>query len=175
MESKKIYLAGPDVFRKNAVEHMKMLKSLCEKYNLIGLNPFDNEINLINFDLKEAMTIFRGNYKLIDQCDYIVANLTPFRGACIDDGTAIEIGYGFKAGKIICGYSEFIHLKLKEVVEWCAPHGNSFGRKEGKIFTGIENFGLTHNLMIIGVIQESGGFIKKTFEEVLQKIKENEI
>jgi len=152
-----------------------MLKSLCEKYNLIGLSPFDNEIKLVNFDLKEAMIIFRGNYKLIDQCDYIVANIRPFRGACIDDGTAGEMGYGFKSGKIICGYSEFNHLKLKEVVKWCAPHGNSFGRKEEKIFTGIENFNLTHNLMIIGFIHESGGFIEKTFDEVLQKIKENEI
>ena len=41
---KKIYLAGFDVFRKDAVERGIILKNLCEKYGYEGLYPLDNEV-----------------------------------------------------------------------------------------------------------------------------------
>jgi nucleoside 2-deoxyribosyltransferase len=37
-----IYLAGPDVFRINALEHFIEMKKLCQKYGFNDLSPFDN-------------------------------------------------------------------------------------------------------------------------------------
>lgn len=165
---KKIYLAGPDVFRKDAKNHMEKLISICDKYGFEGLSPLDNEINVSNHDLNEALTIFRSNTELIDECDIVVANIQPFRGACIDDGTAFEIGYGFARGKLICGYSELYEMKLSEIVEKFSPENHL-----SDDFPGIENFGLSHNLMIAGAISDSHGIIAKSFEDVLKHFNKN--
>jgi nucleoside 2-deoxyribosyltransferase len=162
---RKIYLAGPDVFRTNAIEHMSKLKALCEQYGHIVLSPLDNEFIQTNNKLEDALSIFRGNIQQIDICDIIIANIQPFRGACIDDGTAGEILYGFAKGKIICGYSGFIDFKLSEIVAMFTPKLQNFD-----VFSIIENFNLSHNLMIVGAILDSGGFIAKTFEDILKLI-----
>ncbi|MDY0273631.1 MAG: nucleoside 2-deoxyribosyltransferase, partial [Advenella sp.] len=39
---KKIYLAGPDVFRHDAVDYGQQLKALCESFGFAGLYPLDN-------------------------------------------------------------------------------------------------------------------------------------
>lgn len=39
---KKIYLAGPDVFEKDALEVGKVLKALCNEFGFEGLFPLDN-------------------------------------------------------------------------------------------------------------------------------------
>ena len=40
----KVYLAGFDVFREDAVELGEYLKRLCRAQGLEGLYPFDNEV-----------------------------------------------------------------------------------------------------------------------------------
>lgn len=159
---KKIYLAGPDVFRKDSLQHFEKLKSMCKKHGFEGLSSFDNEIKLSNNKTDNALTIFRSNIKLIDISDIIVANIQPFRGACIDDGTAGEILYGFGKDKLICGYSKYCNLNLSQIVKKFKPSTKIFDK-----FTHIEEFGLSYNLMIYGAIHDSGGIIVKTFEEAL--------
>ena len=44
-------------------------------------------------------TIYVINVKDIDEADVVVANVEPFRGACVDDGTAFEIGMAAAKGK----------------------------------------------------------------------------
>ena len=111
--------------------------------------------------------IFKNNISLIRQCDIIIANLTPFRGACIDDGTAFEIGYGFSQGLKIYGYTTHLNKSLIEITH------ELFDVSKQPEFTIIENFD-NHpvNLMIYESIKESGGFICETFEEVIKKISE---
>ena len=41
-----VYLAGPDVFLNNAIQHGEKLKSLCLKHGLIGHFPLDNKFDL---------------------------------------------------------------------------------------------------------------------------------
>ena len=41
---KKIYLAGPDVFRVNAIEHGNTIKAICRTYGFDPLYPLDNEL-----------------------------------------------------------------------------------------------------------------------------------
>mgnify|MGYP003377433889 CR=1 FL=1 len=69
----RIYIAGFDVFRKDAVEYGISCKKLCASYGIGALYPFDNEAD-------NAPDIFRGNLALIDACDVVCANLNAFRG-----------------------------------------------------------------------------------------------
>ena len=102
MGNKKIYIAGFDVFM--PLEYAKLrgqaMKRVCNLYGFEGLYPLDNEST-------NSKDIFEGNIKLIDKCDYIVANLNPFRGKEMDCGTAFELGYGKAKGKILLGYRDW--------------------------------------------------------------------
>ena len=160
----KIYLAGPDVFRANAIEHLNTLKEICKKYGFVGLAPLDNVIELPEedkFTPIHSKLIFKANVDLIRECDVIIANVLPFRGACADDGTAWELGCGYALGKKLYGYSEFSNLSLKAITNIM------FDINRQEEFTEVENFGNTVNLMLADSIKELGGSIYKTFEECI--------
>ena len=125
----KLYLAGYDVFRKDAKQYGEKLKKLCKQYGAIGLYPLDNEGD-------NAEDIFKGNLHLLEQCDAVIANLNFFRGDDMDSGTAFEIGYAFARGKRIWGYLQDAR-PLKEKLGKCDCNGFM-----------VENFQLPLNLMI---------------------------
>jgi nucleoside 2-deoxyribosyltransferase len=173
----KIYLAGPDVFRENAVEHLDGLKNLCKKYGFEGLAPLDNVIEIPDEDKltpKHSNLIFKANYELIKKCDIIIANIEPFRGACIDDGTAWEIGCGFAYGKRMYGYTCYNDSTLVGVTQhmWDMEDHNFEGGTNVE-YTEVENFGNCVNLMICDSIKESGGVMLKTFEDCLAKLRDD--
>jgi nucleoside 2-deoxyribosyltransferase len=146
---KKIYLAGPDVFLPNAKEHGEILKQRCLEYGYEGLYPLDNEIT---GKTKEeiALKIKQANIDLIKNCDYVIANLSPFRGPEPDSGTVWEVGFAQAFGKTVIGYSEDMRdLKTKTIdildLDKEAPRDNQNLE--------IEDFGLTHNLMYADVVR----------------------
>ena len=163
----KIYLAGPDVFRSNAIEHFEILKQICKKYGFIGLVPLDNVIEIPEkdkFTPIHSHFIFKANVDLIKECDVIIANLLPFRGACVDDGTAWELGCGYAYGKKLYGYSLSCDMSLKEITKMM------FEIRTQNMFTEVENFGNPVNLMLVNSIKELGGNIFKTFEECVKNL-----
>lgn len=165
----KIYIAGPDVFRSDAISKFEEIKIITNKYNYIGLIPIDNTIDISDndkFTKSHSKLIFNSNVHLIDKCDIIIANLEPFRGACVDDGTSWEIGYGFALGKKIYGYSPFFDQLLKDITL------KTFDINKQPEYSIIENFGHPVNLMIVDSIEKSGGKIFKTFEDCLKNLNE---
>jgi nucleoside 2-deoxyribosyltransferase len=160
---KKVYLAGPDVFRKNAVVFLQRLKDLCTQYDFIGLSPLDNEVNPTAKHV--AASIFVGNLDLIDECDIIIANLDPFRGPNIDDGTAFEIGYGYAKGKQIYGYTLYNETSLEKLT---TTYDCGYS-----VYTEVENFGYCRNLMLVWSIYASGGKILRTFDDCLKDVSSN--
>lgn len=126
---KKIYLAGFDVFYPHATTLGKYMKELCDNYGFQGLYPLDHEAD-------SAKEIFNGNLALIQECDFIAANLNDFRGDEMDCGTAFEIGYGFANGKKIYGYLDDTSSMIDKL-----------GLKD-KNGLHVENFDLPVNLMI---------------------------
>ncbi|MCZ8344151.1 MAG: nucleoside 2-deoxyribosyltransferase [Leptospira sp.] len=170
---KSIYLAGPEVFFPNAFEVLQQNKELCAKKGYLALTPFDGDVpkNLAR-DTTLAKTIFEENCKLIDRVDLIIANCNFFRGACIDDGTAFEIGYGFATRKEIWGYRNDLiplHIKTKEIIP-VSPHDSGYLMdSEGYLLN--EDFGNSINLMLEYSIQKSGGkLVQGGLEEVLEEI-----
>jgi nucleoside 2-deoxyribosyltransferase len=135
---KKIYIAGPEVFDKNAKKVGEYLSNLTRQYGFEPLFPLDNEI-------KEKATsekIFLNNIEMINKADYIIANLNPWRGKEPDSGTVWECGYAFGKGKKIFSY---IKNKVPYIEQFSKEEQKNKIDKEGKI---IEDFNLPLNLML---------------------------
>lgn len=158
-----IYLAGPNVFKRNAIQDLTELKLIAKKYNQIGLAPLDNAVDMD--DSNVATKIFLGNVDLMDKCQVIIANLEPFRGPNVDDGTAFEIGYGFAKGKLIYGYMKNFNHELKDITK------NLYGFDER--FPHVEDFNYSRNLMIVDSIRKSGGNIFWSFEDCVRDLIKN--
>lgn len=143
---KRLYLAGFDVFRVDAVAHGEMLKALCQQYGFEGTYPLDNTFSeLIPHTPREALArhICEANLALIAQADAVVANLNPFRGHEPDSGTAFEVGYARALGKPIWAYTEQTR-PLLEQIESTERHGRHFDSQGYE----VEDFGLCMNLML---------------------------
>ena len=109
----KAYLAGFEVFRKDAIEVGNMMKQQCNEYGIIGLFPLDNSVpNELN-TYEKAIWITQQNMKMIQECDIVIANVNFFRGLEPDSGTAFEIGYATGIGKKVISYysdnGDYIH------------------------------------------------------------------
>jgi nucleoside 2-deoxyribosyltransferase len=139
------YLAGPDVFLRNAVAHAARKVEICRRFGLRGLPP-------LNQDVETAANLWQAIYEkdvaMMERCDIIIANLTPFAGASADAGTLIEVGWFLGKGKPIFGYSntpESFEQRMRRQLG------------EGYADLGIEGFHLPDNLMIVGAVH-SGGY-----------------
>jgi len=154
-----IYLAGPDVFYREvfdiAAEKKRIIHDLSNG-KAIGLHPFDKEDIQAPSLLEKGRIISRENRKMMDEADMILANITPFRGANVDDGTAFEIGYMVAQGKPVYAYSNAgqgaYHDRVKEWVDVTNNAAILPADTDGYVRdhdgASIEPFGFQCNLMI---------------------------
>ena len=157
-KQKKIYIAGPDVFSYNAKEIGERNKKICEEYGFIGLYPLDNDCSEEDGRPLSAR-IFEADVKQIEEADIVVANLTPFRGHCMDDGTAWEIGYAYAKSKKIYGYT---------------ADGRSLRNRigtEDEHFFSVEDFGYPVNLMIAESVIR---IVRGNFEDCIRLVSSHE-
>jgi len=162
----KIYLAGPEVFLRRPNEMAEAKIAICAVHGLEGKFPVDPDPAISSQSIQErAYAVFRANQALMDECDALVANLTPFRGPSMDVGTAYEIGYMRGKRGPVFGYSNS-HLTLFD--RTLKHDRKGFRRRKDAGGTmqfedhdqlGVEQFGLLENSMIDGAIHESGGTI----------------
>lgn len=82
-----VYIAGPDVFRSDAVMFFDRVKSYAFSLGLIALCPFGDG------PAPSADAIFRDNVRLLKRSQAVIANVNAFRGSEPDSGTCWEIGY----------------------------------------------------------------------------------
>lgn len=143
---KKIYLAGPDVFEPNAVEVGERLKQLAHQYGFIGLFPLDNMISVQGTPHEIARAIRAANIKLIESADIIMANLNPFRGLEPDSGTVFEVGFATALKKEVYCYAIDCRSMIERIRDKQQLSNEATLCQEGKT---IEDFGLSHNLMMI--------------------------
>lgn len=143
----RVFLAGPDVFLKNAKAVGEELKAICERYGLEGVFSFDAEIDLEQYQSgkDKAEAIFKANVKLLNSCEGVLANMEPFRGPGADGGTTWEMGCAFAQGKPIIAYSKNKRSYVERV-----PFKKIIGERAfDKNGMEIETFGLADNLMPI--------------------------
>lgn len=96
----RVYLAGPDVFRPDAVLHFALLAAVCDTLGLEALSPFDE-----TFDANtSALDIYAKNMAMLRSAQGVVANLAVFRGAEPDSGTVFEVGVAAALGLPVVAY-----------------------------------------------------------------------
>lgn len=137
-----LYLAGPDVFRPDALAWAEQSRALVTARGHQPLLPLDNEAS-------SADAIYRANLALIAQCDAVLANGNPFRGHEPDSGTAFEIGYAVALGKRVIIYLDDVRPQLDKLA---ALPGGARQAPDGRLVDRqgltIENFALPLNLML---------------------------
>ncbi|MEQ7922249.1 nucleoside 2-deoxyribosyltransferase [Xanthomonas sp. WHRI 1810A] len=136
----RIYLAGFDVFRADAVEHGRYLKALCTAHGLEGLYPFDNDVPAAAQAHATAKLICAANIGMIRRCDAVLANLNLFRGFEPDSGTAFEVGMAVALGKPVWAYFESAG-SLRDVIAHDEHCFDQWGFQ-------VEDFSLPRNLML---------------------------
>ncbi len=139
MSGLKVYLAGPDVFLADARDVLRAKQELCAEAGFVGLSPLDGDPAF------NAEAIFRNCEAAMDAADLIVANMTPFRGAGMDAGTAYEVGYMRARGKPVFAYSN-APGDYADRVEGSRPGPD--GAKVDGLGQIVEDFGLAENLML---------------------------
>lgn len=162
MAPQRIYLAGPEVFLKNAKEVGEEKKALCRKYGFEGVYPIDVEVKPDGKSPRDfGLCISEVNEGLIKSCQIAVANITPFRGPSADVGTVYEMGYAHALGKFVLAYTNVIESFTDRTVK--ALNGkvvrgaDGLLRDELRMF--VEENGLVDNLMIDGCINANSGVL----------------
>jgi nucleoside 2-deoxyribosyltransferase len=148
----KAYLAGPDVFLPNAGQNAAAKIAICAKYGILGQAPFDAPQQLANLaDAQAWRVIYLDNIKIMQGCNIIIANLTPFRGSSADAGTLVELGWFLGQNRPVFGYSNCAALFDARSHAYRAVIADPIPG------VAIEGFGLPDNLMIAGATQYGGG------------------
>lgn len=140
----KLYLAGPDVFRPDALQWAEDVRTLCRSKGHEALIPLDGAQTT-------AAGIYRNNLKLIGEADAVLANLNPFRGSEPDSGTCVEIGYALALGKPVIAYADDLR-PMRERLGTNADCRDASG-------WAVEDFGLALNLMLAVPVQLEHGAI----------------
>lgn len=146
----RLYLAGPDVFLPDPLKVARAKQDICQRHGFVGVFPWDESLDLAQTPAYEmGLAIYKSNIKLMDSCELIVANMTPFRSPGMDVGTAFEMGYMAAQAKPVFGYTNDGRLYVERVAE-ASPGLDQNGMT-------IEQFEMVDNLMLEGAIVTSGG------------------
>ena len=169
----KVYLAGPEVFRPDAVAYAQIQRNLCEQYGFVGLHPMDNNLDLGDRSMQTATRIYRADVDQIKACDLIVANCNAFRGVLMDDGTAYELGYANALGKPAYGFIR----RLIPAIEFAQTRCLFTEREDGRLidedgYALVDDFGTSINLMMqCGMLDTGGRLVEGDFEACLQAVR----
>ncbi len=163
-----VYVAGPDVFKRNATEIYGGYAAVCKRYGVEILYPNDDTIEPANTRDAFALNIYRANINMIGRCDIVIANLEPFRGPSMDVGASFEIGHARAVGKPVVGFAPIQQKpyfeRLKEYYGEIEPGDMGFRSKSDGVL--LEDFGLNENLMIAHALE---GSVHIGFESALQE------
>lgn len=141
----RVYLAGPDVFRDDALAHGERLKQLCADHGFAGVYPLDNALPDGLSGPRAAQWIYEANVALIRGADLVMANLDDFRGPGeADSGTAFEVGFAVALGKPVWGYT----TDAGTIVDRATASVDGEGRARDARGFLVEDFGLGKNLML---------------------------
>ena len=144
-----IYIAGPDLFLPDWPERAARATALCAEYGLIAILPVP-AIPLTGPGVTElsnaegAGKVFQACREAVRKADGVIANLSPFRGSEPDSGTVVECAMSHVLGIPVIGYASgkgsIIPIDSDSSGRLLAPDGGW-----------VEQFGLSHNVMVHGI------------------------
>jgi nucleoside 2-deoxyribosyltransferase len=172
----RIYLAGPDIFHPQGLALAEQKKLICERYGLEGVASSDFLAG-VQFTGKPAgaAPIYRERLKVIESCDGLIADMTPFRGPAMDPATAFVMGVMAGRGKPVVGYTldptpyaERIQGLQDRIDEPAVRVGTKLVSPDG---TAIEDFGVADSVMIAGAALARGAPIASDFESAVRWVR----
>jgi nucleoside 2-deoxyribosyltransferase len=123
---------------------------ICAAHGLDGRSPFDAVESLGSIDhlvpIEQGLLFFDTMVAMLDACDGLIANMTPFRGPSTDVGTAWEMGYAAGRGLPVFAYTNRLEHYAERV------------EHDGLV---VEAFDLADNLMLEGSVRRSGGAVER--------------
>ncbi|MFC0340797.1 nucleoside 2-deoxyribosyltransferase [Paracoccus niistensis] len=158
----RVYLAGPEVFLPDALEVLKEKADLARAAGFEPVTPLDNESLPTGSPFDQGLAIYRANVRLMNSCDLIIANLTPFRGVGADPGTAFEVGYMAARGARIAAYTNraMPHFeRIRDEHYQGQITQDPAGEYRGPDGLALENFDMFDNLMLAGAIADGRGIL----------------
>jgi nucleoside 2-deoxyribosyltransferase len=159
--TKKVYLAGPEVFLINAREILDLKASIAREAGFIPLSPGDLQIPPAETKIAHGCNINAIDEQMMIEADAIIANLTPFRGIAADTGTSFELGFMCALGKAVFAYTNVADNHFARISGYYdgAVAADEHGRFRGDDGLSVENFDMADNLMLHGGIHRRGGTV----------------
>jgi nucleoside 2-deoxyribosyltransferase len=154
-----VYLAGPDVFLREAHKIRELKAKICADFGFEPVFPVVGK--------KTASAIFRDDCSLMTRDDIAIGlfNLTPFRGPSADPGTVFELGYMSALGRRLFGYTNTRANYIARIAALSSIHEVDGCTRDQNGYE-VENNNLADNLMIVQAIHDSGGDIASVNEPV---------
>ena len=162
----KIYLAGFDVFKPDAVSVFASLCTEAIRLQLVPLAPIDSQPLPAVQGEQLARHIFMSNVAKLSEAEGVIANLAPFRGHEPDSGTVFEVGYAIARGIPVIGYgvpSGSYADRLHAATPYMRCDAGLLREKHSGWL--VEDFGLPLNLMLSCSIE-----FRETAVEALQHL-----
>lgn len=148
--TRRIYIAGPEIFLPDWAALGEAKKDLCRKYGYEGLYPMDPPVDHSLPPRALGVAVFHSDERLMEMADFAIANITPFRGVSCDVGTAVEIGWFRAARKPVLAYTNTA-AALTERVR-AVNNGTLITRPDGALADSeglmIEGFEMMDNPMV---------------------------
>jgi nucleoside 2-deoxyribosyltransferase len=159
--TKKVYLAGPEVFLVNAREILDEKIALTREAGLVPVSPGDLTPPKTDSARQLGLELSRIDERLMDSADAIIANLTPFRGIAADPGTCFELGYMCAQGKLAFAYT---NVRADNAARSRGFYAGATSRDAAGLERGpdgimIEDMGFIDNLMLHGGVVNRGGTV----------------
>jgi nucleoside 2-deoxyribosyltransferase len=147
-----IFLAGPDRWFPEPEAHLAKCAAMVE---LAGFKPLIGAgEGMIETEPSEVMAreTYARTLETLRGADAVVANLTPWRGAGADQGTAFEVGFAAALGKPIfaflnIGSEDEADLRGRVEAEYGAAPDEAGVWRDAQDCA-IEDYGLPENLML---------------------------
>ncbi|BCH28336.1 nucleoside 2-deoxyribosyltransferase [Mesorhizobium sp. L-8-10] len=157
----RVYLAGPEVFLPNARAVLDEKIELTRRYGFTPVSPGDLEIPQTETRKSRGLAISAIDERLMSSADFIIANLTPFRGIAADVGTAYELGFMCARG---CPAYAFTNnsrdhfARVRDYYDGVIVKDDQ-GHARGPDGLAVEDFGMVDNLMLHGGVEARGGVV----------------
>lgn len=166
-----VYLAGPECFSPDSIAKYEHLSHICKLNHLTPIVPLANEKFPCHITPAHVGKWVAQRCKaILSKCDFVLANVSPFRSVSADVGTAVEIGLSASLNIPIYAYSSdltFIADKLRNN-GLKLQHVDGQLRDENGLF--IEEFDMSDNCMIHrlveGIWPDADAAIKQLCEDL---------
>jgi len=157
----KVYLAGPEVFLPNARTILDRKIELTRAHGFVPVTPGDLEAPASLTGKERGLTTSGLNERLMSSADFIIANLTPFRGIAADVGTVYELGFMCGRGCPAYAFTNVARGHYERVRDYYGGSlaTDALGAIRGPDALELENYSMVDNLMLDGGIENRKGVI----------------